>query len=48
MIYCVVTRAEIMQIKSIVAAVDPRAFVTVTEAHEVMGEGFKQFTKKES
>lgn len=44
MLYCVVTRAEIMQIKSIVASVDPHAFVTVSEAHEVMGEGFKQFS----
>ena len=44
MLYCVVTRAEIMQIKAIVAAIDPHAFVTVSEAHEVMGEGFKQFS----
>ena len=46
MLYCVVTRSEIMQIKAIVAACDPHAFVTVSEAHEVMGEGFKQFSKK--
>lgn len=43
MIYCVVTRAEIMQVKTIVAQCDPRAFVTVSDAYEVMGEGFKQF-----
>lgn len=43
MLYCVVTRAEIMQVKAIVAQADPRAFVTVSDAHEVMGEGFKQF-----
>ncbi|MBQ7454830.1 MAG: YitT family protein [Clostridia bacterium] len=47
MIYCVVTRSEIMQIKTIVAACDEHAFVTVSDAHEVMGEGFKQFGKKE-
>lgn len=47
MIYCVVTRAQIMQIKSIVGSVDPHAFVTVSAAHEVMGEGFKQFSGKE-
>ena len=43
MVYCVVTRAQIMQVKAIVAHTDPRAFVTVSDAHEVMGEGFKQF-----
>lgn len=43
MVYCVVTRAEIMQVKTIVAQCDPRAFVTVSDAYEVMGEGFKQF-----
>ena len=47
MIYCVVTRAQIMQIKSIVGSVDPHAFVTVSAAHEVMGEGFKQFSNKD-
>lgn len=43
MLYCVVTRAEIMQVKAIVAQADPTAFVTVSDAYEVMGEGFKQF-----
>ena len=47
MIYCVVTRAQIMQIKAIVGSVDPHAFVTVSAAHEVMGEGFKQFSGKD-
>lgn len=47
MIYCVVTRAQIMQIKAIVGSVDPHAFVTVSAAHEVMGEGFKQFSNKD-
>ena len=47
MIYCVVTRAQIMQIKAIVGGVDPHAFVTVSAAHEVMGEGFKQFSNKD-
>ncbi|MBQ9197667.1 MAG: YitT family protein [Clostridia bacterium] len=44
MIYCVVTRAQIMQVKSIVAGLDPHAFVTVSDAHEVMGEGFRNFS----
>jgi len=44
MLYCVVTRAQIMQVKAIVSALDPHAFVTVSDAYEVMGEGFKQFS----
>ena len=46
MIYCVVTRAQITQVKRIVAGVDPHAFVTVSAAHEVMGEGFRTFSSK--
>lgn len=46
MIYCVVTRAQIMQVKAIVGGVDPHAFVTVSDAYEVMGEGFRQFSGK--
>ena len=39
---CVVTRLQTMQLKRIVASVDPRAFVIVTDVHEVMGEGFSR------
>ena len=46
MLYCVVTRAQIMQVKGIVAGIDPHAFVTVSDAHEVMGEGFREFSKQ--
>lgn len=44
MIYCVITRAQIMFVKNIVAECDPHAFITVSDAHEVMGEGFKAFS----
>jgi len=37
----VVYRTQITQLKHIIAAVDPRAFVVVSEAHEVLGEGFR-------
>ena len=47
MIYCVVTRAQIIQIKSIVSDIDTHAFITVSDAHEVMGEGFRQFSGKQ-
>jgi len=40
MLYCVVPAKEIVQLKDIVAEVDPDAFVIVTDAREVLGEGF--------
>ena len=39
-VYCVVARNEIRQMKEIIAKVDPHAFITVTDAHEILGEGF--------
>lgn len=41
-IYTVITRAEIARVKAIVWDLDKDAFVTVSDAHEVMGEGFKR------
>lgn len=38
--YCVVSRSEISRLKSIVYEIDPNAFVTITEVHDIMGEGF--------
>ena len=38
--YCVVSRNEIGKVKYIVYKIDPRAFVTVTEVHDIIGEGF--------
>ncbi len=40
-LYCVVTRSEVSQIKSIVKAVDPNAFMVIGQAHEALGEGFR-------
>ncbi|MCG0237798.1 MAG: YitT family protein [Firmicutes bacterium] len=40
-VYCVVGRAEVSRAKALVYALDPRAFVVVTDVHEVMGEGFQ-------
>ncbi|MDI3280659.1 MAG: YitT family protein [Bacillota bacterium] len=37
----IVARSEIAQLKEIVLTQDPRAFVVISEAHEVLGEGFK-------
>lgn len=40
-LYCVVSRAEIGQIKTLVNEADPRAFMVIGQAHEVLGEGFR-------
>lgn len=39
-LYCVVAKNEIVRLKSIINSVDPHAFVSLTEVHDVMGEGF--------
>lgn len=37
---CVISRLEMARLKKIVAEEDPRAFVTVCDVHEALGEGF--------
>lgn len=39
-LYCVVGKNEIVRLKSIITSIDPHAFVSMTEVHDVMGEGF--------
>ena len=39
-LYCVVERKQIVELKDIVAEFDPDAFVIVSDAREVFGEGF--------
>lgn len=39
-LYCVVGRNEIVRLKNIINSVDPHAFVSVIEVHDVIGEGF--------
>lgn len=39
-LYCVVSRSELFRLKALVRSVDPHAFVTVHEIHDVLGEGF--------
>lgn len=43
MLFCVVSKKEIIQIKDIVAKKDPKAFVIVSDVREVMGEGFIEY-----
>ena len=39
-LYVVVTRSQVTLLKRLISEIDPRAFVVVSEAHEVWGEGF--------
>ncbi|MDM8312183.1 MULTISPECIES: YitT family protein [Clostridium] len=40
MIYCVVNRKQFIDIRKFIREIDPEAFITVIEAHEVLGKGF--------
>ncbi|RKD25739.1 hypothetical protein BEP19_02005 [Ammoniphilus oxalaticus] len=39
-LYCVVNRNEIVRLKAIAHAIDPYAFIIVSDVREVLGEGF--------
>lgn len=43
MLYCVVSKKEIVELKDIVMSTDGKAFVIVTDAREVLGEGFLEY-----
>lgn len=40
-LYCVITRAEVSQLKALVNEIDPDAFMVIGVAHEALGEGFR-------
>ncbi len=42
MLYCVVSPKEIVRVKEIVREADPNAFIIVSDAREVLGEGFQE------
>ena len=44
-LYCVVSRSEVQQLKTIVHETDPKAFMVIGQAHEALGEGFQSFKK---
>lgn len=43
-IYCVMDTRELIRLKRYIRQIDAKAFVTVNEAHEVMGEGFNNIS----
>lgn len=40
-LYCIVSRNEIVRLKSIIREIDPKAFVSISEVKDVTGEGFR-------
>jgi uncharacterized membrane-anchored protein YitT (DUF2179 family) len=44
-IYCVIIRSEVQQLKTIVHEADPCAFMVIGVAHEALGEGFQPLRK---
>jgi len=41
LIYCVISRSEVAQIKALVKETDPGAFMVIGQAYEALGEGFR-------
>lgn len=44
-LFCVVSKKEIVRLKEITAEIDPGAFVIVTDVREVLGEGFIELSQ---
>jgi len=44
-LYCVVSQSEVGKLKEIIHNADPKAFVVISPAHEVLGEGFKSLQR---
>ena len=46
MIFVVISRREMSLMQDFVRKIDPDAFMIVVNAHETMGDGFKQFQER--
>lgn len=47
MIYTVVSRREVAMLQDYIREIDPAAFMTVIDANEIFGDGFKQLPEKQ-
>lgn len=47
-LFCVVSKREIVQVKEMVRQIDKNAFIIVTDVREVLGEGFKEYAHEEA
>ncbi|MDR3085358.1 MAG: YitT family protein [Christensenellaceae bacterium] len=41
LLFCVVERAQVYPLRRLVAGIDPQAFIVLTSANEILGEGFR-------
>ncbi len=46
-IFCAIKRRQAAQLKALVMARDPAAFMVLQEAHQVLGEGFEKYSKNQ-
>ena len=47
-LYCVVSRKEIIKVLDIVYRIDPSAFVTISDVREVWGEGYGELKRRKN
>ena len=47
-IYTIVNRRELSMLEDYIQKIDPKAFLTVIDAKEILGEGFKSLNEKVS
>lgn len=40
MVYSVIYKSQLQEMKELIRRIDPHAFITITDVHEVLGEGF--------
>ncbi|CRH93125.1 putative lipoprotein [Chlamydia trachomatis] len=40
MVYSVIYKSQLQEMKELIRKIDPHAFITIVDAHEVLGEGF--------
>ena len=45
-IYTVVNRREVVILEEYINRIDPKAFITVMDTHEILGQGFQNLSKK--
>ena len=39
-------KQQVAELKELVIRIDPRAFIIVQEAHQVLGDGFSRYSKE--
>ena len=44
---CVVRKAEFFPLKAVIKEIDPDSFIIVSEAHQILGKGFKSLNAQD-